>query len=70
LFDGRTSWLVHGYAKDQNWFFYEFAKSMEKMSRMGLGKAGEIRSHCSKRNVVKSSSMEEIDEQQGLAASA
>jgi peroxidase len=70
LFDGRTSWLVHGYAKDQNWFFCQFAKSMEKMSRMGLGKAGEIRNHCSKRNVVKSSSMEEIDDQRGLAASA
>ncbi|KAL6844296.1 hypothetical protein ACP4OV_025969 [Aristida adscensionis] len=43
--DGRTSWLVKGFADNHWWFFDQFAKSMVKMSQLTgpQGQAGEIR---------------------------
>ncbi|TKW23724.1 hypothetical protein SEVIR_3G005900v4 [Setaria viridis] len=71
LFDGRTSWLVDGFAKNKGWFFGQFAKSMEKMSKLGMGQGGEIRSNCFRRNTgVQQTAAAAHDDDEGLAASA
>ncbi|KAF8698079.1 hypothetical protein HU200_035592 [Digitaria exilis] len=49
--DGRTSWLVNGFADNQGWFFGQFAASMEKMSKLSASSGGgEIRRNCFRRN--------------------
>ncbi|KAM7267135.1 hypothetical protein ACFE04_009301 [Oxalis oulophora] len=47
--DSRTSPFVQMYAKDQDKFFSDFAKAMEKLSVYGVitsGRKGEIRRKC------------------------
>ncbi|KAL1804814.1 hypothetical protein ACET3Z_027882 [Daucus carota] len=46
--DPRTRTLVAEYARDQNLFFTDFARAMEKVSVTGVktGRRGEIRTNC------------------------
>ncbi|PVH36067.1 hypothetical protein PAHAL_7G347800 [Panicum hallii] len=48
--DGRTSWLIKGFADNQAWFFGQFAQSMVKLSQMRGAGGGEIRGNCFRRN--------------------
>ncbi|KAM5581551.1 peroxidase 63-like [Rosa sericea] len=50
--DPRTRPFVELYAKDQNSFFYAFARAMEKLSVYGIqtGRKGEIRHRCDEFN--------------------
>ncbi|CAI0455582.1 unnamed protein product [Linum tenue] len=50
--DGRTRPFVELYARDQNKFFQDFAKAMQKLSVYGIktGRRGEIRHRCDAAN--------------------
>ncbi|XP_062185205.1 cationic peroxidase SPC4-like [Phragmites australis] len=50
--DGRTSWLVKGFADNHWWFFDQFSTSMIKMSKLKgpQGNVGEIRGNCFRPN--------------------
>ncbi|XP_068335414.1 peroxidase 63-like [Pyrus communis] len=50
--DARTRPFVELYANDQNRFFGDFAKAMEKLGVLGIqtGRRGEIRHRCDKSN--------------------
>ncbi|XP_028780389.1 peroxidase 6-like [Neltuma alba] len=50
--DPRTKPIVEQYAKDQNAFFQDFAKAMEKLEVLGVktGKGGEVRQRCDQFN--------------------
>ena len=52
--DPRTRPIVEEYAKDEQAFFRDFAKAMEKLSVMGVktGKDGEVRSRCDQFNRI------------------
>ncbi|CAN6236747.1 unnamed protein product [Urochloa humidicola] len=65
--DGRTKWLVDGFADNPGWFQWQFAQSMIKMSRLGLGApGGEVRANCFSRNTIHQTA----NQDEGLAASA
>lgn len=52
--DPRTKPIVELYAKDEQAFFKDFAKAMEKLSvfRVKTGKKGEVRSRCDQFNHI------------------
>lgn len=52
--DPRTRPIVEQYAKDEQAFFHDFAKAMEKLSVFGVktGKKGEVRSRCDQFNRI------------------
>ena len=52
--DPRTRPIVELYAKDEQAFFHDFAKAMEKLSVFGVktGKKGEVRSRCDQFNHI------------------
>lgn len=53
--DPRTKPFVDTYAKDQNHFFQDFAKAMEKVSVLQVltGDQGEVRKRCDTPNAIK-----------------
>lgn len=53
--DPRTKPIVEMYAKDQEVFFKDFARAMEKLSMYGVktGKQGEVRHRCDTFNAIK-----------------
>lgn len=55
--DPRTRPIVELYAKDEQAFFHDFAKAMEKLSVHGVktGKKGEVRSRCDQFNHIPAS---------------
>lgn len=51
--DPRTKTMVEEYARDQNLFFTDFARAIEKVSVLGVktGRRGEVRTNCNAFNV-------------------
>lgn len=50
--DGRTRWLVEGFAGNHWWFFGQFGTSMSKLAHMqgDQGRNGQIRDNCTRKN--------------------
>ncbi|CAO2821090.1 unnamed protein product [Amaranthus hypochondriacus] len=48
--DQRTRPIIESFAKDQNFFFSEFAASMIKLGNVGVSETGEVRLNCRRVN--------------------